>query len=482
MNYSTSALSLLLTLAPLAAQITPGNLVVLRVSTGSSALSSAATAAFLDQYDQNGVLVGTIALPTAPSGSNLPLTNSGTATSEGFLTQSVDGNYLICAGYGTTPGTGAVSGTTAATVNRVIARIGLDGVVDTSTALSDAYSAGTIRSATSWDGEEFWTAGTATASNGPGVRYVDFLGATTSTQLSTSVTNTRVVGIHDDQLYVSSASGAFQGVSTVGVGLPMTSGETITPLPGFPTTTGPSAYDFFFADATTLYVADDRTNGSGGIQKWSFNGTTWTLAYTLANSATTGCRGLSGFVANGTATLFATTTNNLLVKVTDLGAGPLSPFTQLAAGVTNTAMRGVRFVRTPASLTLSGTPCATSAGVPGIFVSGLPIVGNANFAIVGDNAPPATVVMYSLKLGAPLGFGIPVPGTPPCIGVYVLPDVLLTEFADVQGFSSTALPIPNDLSLTGTVLSAQAFPFDLTLVGFALPIGSTEAIEFTIGN
>jgi hypothetical protein len=83
--------------------LTFGNLVVVRVGTGSGALTSASTATFLDEYTPAGVLVQTIAMPTVGSGLNQPFTNSGTATSEGFLSISTNGFYLLLGGYGVGP-------------------------------------------------------------------------------------------------------------------------------------------------------------------------------------------------------------------------------------------------------------------------------------------------------------------------------------------------------------------------------------------
>src|SRR5262249_56714743 len=114
------------------------------------------------------------------------------------------------------------------------------------------------------------------------VRFAPFGVTGTSTQISGTVTNTRVVTIAGGNLYVSSASGAFQGVSKVGSGLPTTTGQTTVLLPGFPTAAGPSAYDHFFADASTLYVADDRAASSGGGNpKRTLRGGTCSLQYTL---------------------------------------------------------------------------------------------------------------------------------------------------------------------------------------------------------
>ena len=107
LEYSTGTIT-----APLAFQIgvmeaynsvlapfTAGNLVVYRVGTGATALSNAATDVFLDEYTTSGTLVQSIALPTSISGSNKRLVSSGTAVSEGFLTLSSDGKYLLLTGY-----------------------------------------------------------------------------------------------------------------------------------------------------------------------------------------------------------------------------------------------------------------------------------------------------------------------------------------------------------------------------------------------
>jgi hypothetical protein len=82
---------------------------------------------------------------------------------------------------------------------------------------------------------------------------------------------------------------------------------------------------YFFANSTTLYVADTGDpkagkTGDGGIQKWSYNTSTgkWTLDYTLRSSdllpvttATTASHGETGYeaitgqVVNGMVDLYA---------------------------------------------------------------------------------------------------------------------------------------------------------------------------------
>lgn len=166
-----------------------GNLVIYRVGTGTGALASSATAVFLDEYTTaGGSPVQSIAMPTAAGGGNHILTASGTATSEGLLTRSADGQYVVLAGYDAAPGTASITTSTSATVNRVVGRVDAAGNVNTTTALTDAISGGNPRGAASTNGNDLWISGT---SSGGGVRYAA-LGATTSTALNAStVTNLR---------------------------------------------------------------------------------------------------------------------------------------------------------------------------------------------------------------------------------------------------------------------------------------------------
>lgn len=335
-----------------------GNLVVVRVGPSPSGLTSAATAVFLEEYQRAGTGQTPIQVLAMPTGTADAITLSGTATSEGHLLRSNDGRFLSFGGYNAVPGTAAVSGTSSASVNRIVALIDSQGNVDVSTRISDGFNAGSIRSAISDDGTSFYVSGSGGSGTG-GTRIVTLGSSGASTQISTTVTNTRVLGIFNDQLYTTSASGALQGVSTVGTGLPTTSGQTTTLLSGFPTSSGPSPYGFVFADANTLYVADDRSAvGTGGIQKWTQSSGTWTLAYTLSQGPEpAGTRGLTGALIDGQFTLFATTaesSGNRLVSVVDTGPG--ATFTTLATAASGTVFRGVAFapssevVPEPASL------------------------------------------------------------------------------------------------------------------------------------
>ncbi len=320
------------------AQFTAGDIVVLRVGDGSGTLKSAATSVFLDEYTTTGTFVKTIAIDASTAGSRL--TNSGTATSEGFLHRSVDGRYITFGGYDAPSGTASIANTSPATWNRVIARVDALGNIDYSTKFNNGAS-NNIRSATTVDGTAFWAV-PATSS----VMYVPYGNSGAGTQLSTTPpTNVIVANIFNDQLYVSAAKSSCFGVCTVGSGLPTDTGQTITLLNGFPTSSA-SPYDYSISsDRNTIYVADDRATASGGgVQKWTLSGGTWTLAYTLISGLSKGVRGLAADWSGTNPVIYvtdSTTSANTLWVVTD--AGSSSSFTTLATAATNEVFRGVTF-------------------------------------------------------------------------------------------------------------------------------------------
>ncbi len=331
---------------------TAGNLVVVQAGDGSGTLDSTATAIVLKEVSAlDGSVVQSIALPVVGSGANHAITLLGTAGSNGFISRSADNQYFLLAGFDAPVGTVGVGTSTPDVVARVVARVDMNGNVDTSTALGDAYSGDLIRCAVSSNGTDIWTGGTGSIAGSAGVRYTT-LGATTSTQLAGDATNIRVLTIANGNLYASSASGANIGVNQVGSGLPTTSGQTTTLLSGFPSGTQPSPYGMYFSDANTLYAADDNLQTSGGgIQKWTQSGGVWTLQYTLNTGQ--GVRDLAGRVDGSTVTLYANGPAGAtsILKIVDTGAGAVS--TTLLAAPNNTAFRGVAVV--------PGTPPATGA-------------------------------------------------------------------------------------------------------------------------
>ncbi|MEX2219848.1 MAG: hypothetical protein WD749_13940 [Phycisphaerales bacterium] len=316
-----------------------GTIVVVRVGDGVAAIGSAATTVFLEERSPvDGALIQVIALPTTVSGSNNPFTVSGSATSEAFVTLTPNNQYLVMAGYTAAPGTASITGSSPATINRVIARVDLNGLVDTSTLLNDA--GGNARSATSSDGTDlFFSCSTG------GFRHTTFGTSGGSTQLAAAPTNARVLNIFNNQLYGSSGSSPFANVFTIGSGVPITSGQSCTSLTGMPTASR-SPYDYFFRDASTLFVADDGsvTSGNGGIQKWTFDGVTWTNAYTVVlptATSTTSARGLTGKVDGANTLLWAVSNSGTSVYTyTDTGIAGTPAL--LVAPSANTVFRGLR--------------------------------------------------------------------------------------------------------------------------------------------
>lgn len=273
---------------------------------------------------------------------------------EGTLKRSVDGHYVTLAGFGVAPGRASVYTTASSDVNRVVARIGADGTIDTTTAFTTAFSGNSSftvandRAVVTYDGTAFWSAGAGTSNTG-GIWYIPF-GTTSETQIVGQSGNNpsaaRSIGIFDGQLYATNNANSFYGVFTVGTGLPTTQATAVL-LPGFPTSTA-SPVDFVLLDrdpaisgVDTAYVGDDRTNSNGGIQKWTFDGTTWTLAYTLSVGASTGVRHLLTVDSPGAVVVLASTTSspNAIVRVVDEGAS--SVVTTVATAKSDTAFRGL---------------------------------------------------------------------------------------------------------------------------------------------
>ena len=232
-------------------------------------------------------------------------------------------------------------------MNRIAARIDIAGTVDTTTRFTTAHNANNIRSAVTNDGNQFWVAGAGGSAAG-GVWY-NTLGTTgAEIRISSTPNNVRWLQIVGGQLHGSSNTGVFTNVFTIGTGLPTTLVAS-TKLPGLPDSTG-SPFGYVLLDVTptvvgvdTLYIADDGT--TAGIQKYTFNGTTWSSAGTLNTSTPTGFKGLAGYVVSGTVTLVASTiasTQNELVVFVDTGSSvTATPLTLTPPAATNTVYRGV---------------------------------------------------------------------------------------------------------------------------------------------
>ena len=293
-----------------ASPFTPGDLAIYRTG-GSGALSSAATAVTLDEYTPGGTLVQSIALPTTSSGANHALTASGQASSEGLLTLSADGKYLVLTGYNAAVGTASIaSSVTTAGASQVLRDVGLvsiTGNIDTSTTTT-SFSGNNPRSAV-YD---------PAANNGAGAIWI--VGANTGvvettdggsgagTVVSSTVTNLRAIEVFNGQLYVSTGSGSTRGVYSIGTGEPITTGTTSTSSVVDAPGASSSPYQYFFARLgtgtafngyDTLYLADS----GGTIQKYAYSGSAWSLKGSIT---ATGVTGLTGTVSGTSVTLYGT--------------------------------------------------------------------------------------------------------------------------------------------------------------------------------
>jgi hypothetical protein len=234
--------------------------------------------------------------------------------------------------------------------------------------------------------------------------------------------NYRGETIFNNTLYVTKGSGS-NGINTVyQVGnagqLPTAATAATAPitiLPGLPAGLAKSAdamhpFGIFFANANTLYVADEGNQGlsdtvanntNAGLQKWSLVGGTWQLDYVLQNGLnldqpytvagyptaldpeTDGLRNITGQVnADGTVSLYAVTSTvsangdpgadpNMLVAINDNLAFTSSAqatgelFTTIQSAGFGEVIRGVSF--TPVGAVPEPSPVsAMGLGIVGL--------------------------------------------------------------------------------------------------------------------
>jgi hypothetical protein len=171
---------------------------------------------------------GSAAVPPA-------LTEGGTTTTEGYLTDAADGHSLGIAGYNQAPG-GSTS-----SVTRTVGVVGTNGAVNTTTQAPS--STGSTRVAVSADGLGFWVA-TST-----GVRYVAFGASATAVAIAASPNGATESG--NTVTITTSAAHGFavgQQVTIASVGV---SGYNGT----FTIQTVPSSTTFTYADAASSLAA-----------------------------------------------------------------------------------------------------------------------------------------------------------------------------------------------------------------------------------
>jgi len=415
---------------------------------------------YLDEISTSGgAPVMTMNVTGVLAGDGINLSTSFPSKSEIALNLSQDGSAVTFMGYIAAPNTLDVSNSNtpghvdatnpvALTYQRAVAQLNADGTLEVTPV--DTYSGNNGRAAVLAGGNYYMV---GNAGNGSGIEPTNIVnntglqmiapgsltgnatvvgkesgteGAKNGNQFGYTVTqngfaadksgkdnNLRGLTVFNNTLYVSKGSGS-NGINTVyQVGTSGTlptpgtaANTTISVLPGFPTTlasntTATQAHPFglWFANADTLYVADEgdgvladagnRTvDPDAGLQKWSYNGTTWNLDYILTNGlnlgaqysvgngsdgevyptaldpATDGLRNITGEInGNGTVTIYAITSTvstqtdegadpNLLVGITDtladtnIAQASGEDFSTLEAATYGEVLRGVSFTPT----------------------------------------------------------------------------------------------------------------------------------------
>jgi PEP-CTERM motif len=385
--------------------------------------------------------VNSLVLPQTASGANFAVSSEYGSSSEGTLQLSGNGQFLTVGGYGinaatfnANPGSfspdptnialgqsGSQTGQGYTPVSRVVALIDANGTVNSTTGLYNIFNANNPRSAYTTDGKTIYVSGQGTKGDNTGGVFVTQVGSTSAVSVTGNDAGvgasqeTRVVQIYNGTLYVSSDSKVGSTnrdfIGTLGTaGTPPTGlangGNGPTSLNGFGNSGGTgkltvtaatanginsigsvvnlSPEGYFFANASTLYVADSgspKNNsgtsalGDGGLQKWVNSAADgsgiWSLEYTLSNGLglvansqadnpsgddTTGLYGLTGQVVGGQVLLYATNYTigdvdpTFLFGITDslTATAPAAgeSFSVLAAAPADSNFKGVSFAPT----------------------------------------------------------------------------------------------------------------------------------------
>lgn len=470
----------------LMAGLNAGNLVVERIGDGTATLGSAAAPVAVLELTPAGSTVQTLTSEFA--GSNLQ-TDSGSATSNGYL--GLLGQYLAVPGYNSAVGTASVAGlntkvgqvldlSTGTVVKRTVFPTG-----GASATPPSPYAGNNFRSIIPVGVDKFYASGTSSGTpNTGGVWYHDGSNFTQISSTATGqLTNTRNIEIYNGQLYVSSSSSTFLGISSIGSGLPTTGNQNATLQ--INTGAGSSPYGFVLFDTDSngivdrAYIADDRTTDvAGGLQRWDFTGGAWSRVYSKrfntnngqlsdAVSGVVAIRGLSGSYnpTTQTVTLYATTTetsNNKLVSVVDTGSVPTT-FTKLADAGTNYVFRGLDLYPAASDTTPPTVLSIDDGDTDNSVVTGEKLTYTVTFSedidsstvtsADFDNAGTSTISVGNITETSPGVFSVEV--TPSTAGTLILRIPTGAVIKDVSG-NNLVVPIQDDTTVN--VASADTTP------------------------
>jgi hypothetical protein len=450
------------TSVPVPVSFNPGNLVLTRY--GNSAWTGTfgnTIPVYVDEYVPvsgslytAGQLVRSIPIPTANNGANFGYVGSAVrSNADGAIGISPDRTKMAISGFNMGTNLSDANGGSAA---RVVAILDADGTLDTRTGFSDA-SGKPMRTATVTDSSTVYIAYGASTLGLEHASLPATVTTTPRTRTGTTVFPTislKKMAVYENDLYFTQTNSGNSKVMKL-EGLPGTA-ATPTSLPGIPNmATGgvqPSGFVMFDVNPSVagfdlLYYTDDNATAAAPstLNKYTFNGTTWTLRGTYAipttavPTATGGTttiadkllRDLTGTLVKGIPTLYAVSYTSLVrledravryslsTPASSYAAAPSITITSLlnaqTAGANNYSYRGVAFapgtrdslyVRVPQTISFAAIPnqqmgdpdftanaTATSGLEMGYTTSDLNVatVNNGLISIVGPGTVTITV-------------------------------------------------------------------------------------------
>ncbi|KAJ3410176.1 hypothetical protein HDV05_004031 [Chytridiales sp. JEL 0842] len=318
-----SALIAALTTQVSSAPFQQSSIAVFRVGDSTSTLTNTSSPVFIDEYSSStGTKIQTIPLPCFVS---------GTAVSEGQISTSSNGAYLLVPCVQSSAAGVSTSGSP-----RVIYRINSQGVVELGATITDAYQSSSLRSVASVDGTGYWTSGSSS-----GVRYVEHGSTSASVPLAPTL-NGRNLFVKDSDLYVTSSSNNLRGVG-VFKGLP----KTAAAVEPFLTTDSSSSIYAPIVFPSTVFLASDASSNPG-VLRYDLSSTgTWIFTYAVTKTAVRGLAGRFDEEKNEYILVGSTTSGSVLRVVEPLeakAAAAAEVVEILASANVGGAVRGVSFV------------------------------------------------------------------------------------------------------------------------------------------
>ncbi|MFD1631730.1 hypothetical protein [Pseudopedobacter beijingensis] len=285
------------------------NLVIYRIGdmhSGSDINTYNACPIYLDEYNVSGekpVLVQSIGLPTKTIGENKRIVAVGKEVWSGWISLSNDGQHIVVPGYDASLGT-EIANKPAESVNRVAALVGVDGSVNSSFVLSNAFNNSAFRSVATIDGSEIWAAGGGGINNG-GIFYLK-KGEQQGVNIG-GATFMQIKYVDGDLLACEKAR-----IYKIGSGKVTEAPKKFTNLTGDPIFTDATSFAFVNVDKTgnnpqkVLYLL----SYNNGVAKYSMVKNKWELNGIYKDESITKGNAIEGKLVDGKIKLYVISTGN----------------------------------------------------------------------------------------------------------------------------------------------------------------------------